>query len=143
VTPGLIFVVEAVTVRAMPQKPLGDRAMTPAERQRRRRARLAAERVPAADRFAPPPELDRMRGNLGTIAGYVGTLARPETLARVLADTDGPMLPINELAAAGAWLTRFAVRYRVAALLRRTSLTEMTKPASDAPTSGGHPDRRD
>ena len=78
------FAVETVTVRAMPPKPLGDRAMPPAERQRRRRARLAAERVHPVVRFAPTPELDRIRGNLvdDRRLHRLATLTGPETMAQ-------------------------------------------------------------
>src|SRR4249919_3675609 len=82
----------------MPAKPIGPRAMTPADRQQRRRDRLKAKHEQAiAARLAQPlpysPELNAMRTHIGKLARYLTTLPDSSFLALLLATIDGPVLP--------------------------------------------------
>jgi hypothetical protein len=99
----------------MAPQPIGESAMTPAERQRRRRSRMKAEREAAA-RLAQAefraacrsPAVDRCRHNVGTAVTYLAGLGDPTTLARMLAESGGPLPPYPTLKAAALWLDRFA-----------------------------------
>ena len=90
-------------------------AMTPLERQHRRRAKLKAEREAAA-RLAlaefraacRSPELDGCRHNISSAARYLASLGDPTKLARMMAEGGGPMPPYHVLKSASVWLDRFA-----------------------------------
>ena len=110
----------------MPPKPIGDHAMTPLERQRRRRERLRAERDAAARVVRAEflaqchtPELDRCRHNLGTAASYLASLGDPTLLAHRLVEQDGPLPPWPVLKRLRPGWTDFATAYRYAAALNR------------------------
>jgi len=106
------------------RKPIGARAITPAERQQRRRDRLKAKHQQAiATRLAQPlpysPELAAIRTNIGKLASYLTTLPDPSTVAHAVAAIDGPALPYPMLKAGAGWLARFAEAYRFSVLLRQ------------------------
>lgn len=109
----------------MARKPIGGaRAITPAERQQRRRDRLKAKHQQAvATLLAQPlpysPELAAIRTNIGKLASYLTTLPDPSTVAHAVAAIDGPALPYPMLKAGAGWLARFAEAYRFSVLLRQ------------------------
>jgi len=117
----------------MGRKPIGDRALSPAERQARRRTKLKIQRRQiVAERLAQPlpysPELDQLRTNIGRVSQYLAGMGDPTSLAHVLIELDGPLLPYPAMAGAAIWLARFAESYRYAAIARQALLAEMAEP---------------
>ena len=103
----------------MPPRPIGDRPMTATERQRRRRARLAQERARATDET-----LIGLRTTLGRVSRFLTTQPAPAELAVVLADLDGPTLPVPWLVEAAAWLIQFAAAYEASLPEKRELVTD-------------------
>jgi hypothetical protein len=134
----------------MTGKPLFARAMTAAERQQRHRDKVKVERIERrqaapvrlAEPLPCPPDLDQVRRSIGRIAQHLvdmgDAMGDAASLARLLARVEGPTLPHESMAKAGAWLTRFAKSYRYAAIARQVFLAEMR----DATSDGGGVDQR-
>jgi hypothetical protein len=103
----------------MPTKLIGPRPMTPAERQQRRRDKLAIERrlAQAAQPLSYPPELDQRRRSIGLAARYLAAQGDPAMLARALVMSGAPLPPPSVLKAAASWLAEFTEALRVAAAL--------------------------
>ena len=105
----------------MAPRPIFDRAMTAAERQQRRRDKLAVQRKQAAERIAAirpvMEELDRRRRAIGQAARFLSGLDDPARLAAMLVRSGGPMPSHSTLMAAAAWLAEFAEAMKYAAAL--------------------------
>jgi hypothetical protein len=100
-------------------RPIGDRAMTPAERQARRRARLAEVRNRDTEET-----LLQLRQILGRMAFYLAGQPPAGGLAAALATIGGPQLPLEVLVKAATWLSSFAETYRLALLFQQLSVME-------------------
>ena len=100
----------------MSRHSIHDQPMTSAERQACYRARKARECNQAVRE-----QLYAARGNLGKLTRYLVLQGDPLALGAMLAELDGPPLPIAMLAEATAWMTAFTAAYRHGAGLQQAS----------------------